>query len=343
MYFFRCRKTRTFPSSSCPVDFTPEGGERTPIRIYHSRWNPLEVINRTVQIVSLLDEFLEPLLHGIWEIEVPKDSVTEPLDPGWEVSRINVPSPRTIASYRKGQFHAHETKTEWRVHLDNHDPKRHPLLHLIDDAPLLLMIGDTLVTLVSGARNKTGDEQTILAGQTRAWKTQIIIGLIIIIIGLFVITRPWLSFRGTVRIYVPLVMIGLGLIATLKSVSIEPFRILEQSLFYRGLVVTGAGILAFYLPLYAWVNGLLVVVFVWMLASAVMLLRRARKGRTAIPEGFISRVVIAIISLCLAVLMFIYPIYFVSLLMLIGGIVVLLIGVTLLLNGIRLKRRMEGA
>jgi uncharacterized membrane protein HdeD (DUF308 family) len=203
------------------------------------------------------------------------------------------------------------------------------------------MIGDTLVTLVSGARNKTGDEQRILEGQTRAWKTQIIMGLIIIMIGLFIITKPWLSFRGTVRIFVPLVMIGLGLFTTMRSVGMGPFRILDQSLFYRGLIIAAAGMLAFYLPLYTWVNGLLVVVFVWMLASAVILLGRARKGRTAIPEGFISRVVIAIISLCLAVLMFIYPIGFVALLMLIGGIVVLLIGVTLLLNGIRLKRRME--
>jgi uncharacterized membrane protein HdeD (DUF308 family) len=291
--------------------------------------------------MSRLDDFLEPLHHGVWEVEVPKDSVTKPLDPGWEVSKINIPSPNTIASYRKGRHHVHETATEWRVHLDNHDPKHHPLLHLIDDAPLLLMIGDTLVTLVSGARNKIGDEQRILEEQTRAWKTQIIIGFIIIVIGLFVITKPWLSFRGTVRIFVPLVMIGLGLFTASRSVGMDPFRILDQSLFYRGLIVAAAGMFAFYLPLYAWVNGLLVVVFVWMLASAVVLIGRARKGRTAIPEGFISRVVIAIISLCLAVVMFIHPIIFVALLMLIGGIVVLLIGVTLLLNGIRLKRRME--
>jgi len=72
-----------------------------------------------------------------------------------------------------------------------------------------------------------------------------------------------------------------------------------------------------------------------------MLLGRARKGRTAIPEGFISRVVIALISLCLIILMFIFPVAFVALLMLIGGIIVLLIGVTLIVNCLRLKRRME--
>ncbi len=291
--------------------------------------------------MSRLDDFLGPLLHGVWEVEIPKDSVTEPLDPGWEVSKINVPSPGTVASYRKGQFHAHETSTEWQVHLDNHDPKHHPLLHLIDDAPFLLMIGDTLVTIVSGARKKTGDEQTILEDQIRAWKTQIIVGLIILTVGLFIISKPVLAFYGTVKIFLPLLMIILGLFATLKSVNFEPLQVLDEGLFYRGLIVIGVGLLAFYLPLEAWVNGILVVVFVWMLASTIMLLARARKGRTAIPEGFISRVVIALISLCLIILILLTPLVFLLLLMWIIGVIVLLIGFVLIVNGLRLKKRME--
>jgi uncharacterized membrane protein HdeD (DUF308 family) len=272
---------------------------------------------------------------------VPKDSVTEPLDPGWEESKMNIPSPGTLASYRKGQFHAHETSTDWKVHLDNHDPKRHPLLHLIDDAPLLLMIGDTLVTIVAGARKKTGDEQLILDDQTRTWKTQVVIGLVILIIGLFIISKPVLAFWSTVKIFLPLLMIGLGLFVTLKSVSFEPLQVLDEGLFYRGLIVIGVGLLAFYLPLEVWVHGILVVVFVWMLASSIMLLARARKGRTAIPEGFISRVVIALISLCLIILIVLTPIVFLLLLMLIIGFIIFLIGVVLVVNGLRLKRRME--
>jgi hypothetical protein len=75
--------------------------------------------------MTRLDEFLEPLHHGVWEVVVPNDSVTEPLDSGWEKEKINVASPGTIVSYRKGQYHVHETTTEWRVHLDRHDPKLH--------------------------------------------------------------------------------------------------------------------------------------------------------------------------------------------------------------------------
>jgi len=291
--------------------------------------------------VSTLDEFLGPLHHGVWEVDVPKDMVSEPLDPGWELSRINIPSPGTMASYRKGQYHVHETATEWRVHLDNHDPRHHPLLHLIDDAPLLLMIGDTFGTLIASTRKKTGDEEKILEGQTRAWRDQVLMGLFIILIGLFVVTNPMLTFRGITLLFLPLIMIGIGLFTVMKAISTGPVRILKKDLFYRGMAITLSGIIAFYLPLSFWILCLLGILGVWMLASAVMLFGRARKGRAGIPEGFASRIGIAILSLCLVGLILINPKGVLALLVVILGIVALLLGVMLLVNGIRLKRRME--
>lgn len=303
----------------------------------------LRSINRTVLIVSRLDEFLGPLHHGLWEVIVPKESVTGPLDSGWEISAINVPSPRTLASYRKGQYHAHETKTEWKVHLDRHDPKHHPVLHLIDDAPLLLMIGDTFGTLITNARQKTGEEQKILAGQIKAWHDLVLIGLFCIFVGVFIIRVPWLSFKGITLIFLPLAIFGLGAFTIWKSVSIRPFRILERDLLYRGMAIMLVGIIAFYLPLVVWVAGIVGVFGVWMLASAIVLLGRARKGRAAIPEGFVSRVVIAIISLLLVGLMIIEPKGVVVLLMITVGILAFVLGITLLLNGMLLKGRMQGA
>ncbi|HOU80440.1 MAG TPA: hypothetical protein PLE57_04220 [Methanoregulaceae archaeon] len=291
--------------------------------------------------MSSLDEFLGPLHHGVWEVEIPKESVTEPLDQGWEVSRINIPSPGTIASYRKGQYHVHETDTEWRVHLDNHDPKRHSILHLIDDAPLLLMIGDTFGTLIASTRKKTGDEAKILEEQSKAWKDQILIGLFIILVGIFVITNPLLTFKGITRLFVPLVIVGLGIFTIMKSVRVQPFRIIEDAVLYRGIIISIAGIIAFYLPLTLWIVGLLGILAVWMLATAIVLLGRARKGRSAIPEGFVSRIVIAILSLCLVGLIFTYPIEIVELLMIVLGVIGLLVGIMLFVNGVRLKRRME--
>ncbi|NTW92089.1 MAG: hypothetical protein HGA40_01415, partial [Methanoregulaceae archaeon] len=124
---------------------------------------------------------------------------------------------------------------------------------------------------------------------------------------------------------------------------VRPFRILERDLLYRGMAIMFAGIIAFYLPLVVWVTCIVGVFGVWMLASAIVLLGRARKGRAAIPEGFVSRVVIAIISLLLVVLMIIEPKGVVVLLMITVGILAFVLGITLLLNGMLLKGRMQGA
>ena len=290
--------------------------------------------------MTKLEEFLGPLHDGVWEVIVPKQSVTESLDPGWEKSAINVPSPGTLASYRKGQYHAHELATEWHVHLDNHDPKKHPYLHLVDDAPLLLMIADTFVTLVAGTRKKTGDEKNILEGQKRAWQEQVIIGAVLMLVGLFIIANPLLTFRSITHILIPLAIIGLGIFTAWKGIRVGPFRVLPGGVLYRGIGIVIAGIIAFYLPLALWVACILGILALWMLASAVMLLARARKGRAAIPEGFTSRVIIAIISLLLVVLIFINPKGILQLLMVITGAVAFLIGLMLLVNGIRLRKRM---
>jgi len=295
----------------------------------------------SITIVSRLDDFLKPLHHGVWEVVVPKESVTEPLDPGWEKSGINVPSPGTIASFRKGQYHVHETATEWRVHLDNHDPKRHPALHLIDDAPLLLMIGDTFVTLISGTRRRAGDEKGILEGQKRAWQDQVLVGLFMILIGVFVVTNPLLTFEGIMRILVPLAIIGLGVFTVLKGFDVHTFRVHQKGFFYRGMAIIIAGIIAFYLPMVVWIALLLGILALWMIASAFMLLSRARKGRAAIPEGFTSRIIIAILSLCLVGLIIIDPLAMVGLLMVILGFVALVLGIMLTVNGIRLRGRMK--
>jgi uncharacterized membrane protein HdeD (DUF308 family) len=291
--------------------------------------------------VSVLDDFLEPLHNGVWEVIIPKQSVTQPLDPGWERSGINVPSPGTIASYRNGQYHVHETVTEWRVHLDNYDPKLHPVLHLIDDAPLLLMIGDTFVTLIAGAREKTGDEDTILEGQAKAWQDMVLVGLLLILIGLFTIINPLFTFKGITRILVPLVIIGIGMFTVWKSMRFRPFAILNGDLLYRGICIIFTGIIAFYLPVTVWLTVILGILALWMLASGIMLLGRALKGRSAIPEGFVSRVGIAVISIVLVGLIIINPQDVLALLMVVMGVVALVLGVVLLVNGIRLKRRME--
>jgi uncharacterized membrane protein HdeD (DUF308 family) len=291
--------------------------------------------------VTKLDEYLEPLHNGVWEVIIPKDSVTEPLDDGWVKSPINVPSPGTIASYRKGRYHAHEQATEWHVHLDNQDPKIHPYLHLVNDAPLLLMIGDTLGTLIAGTRNKTGDEKKILEGQNQAWQEQALIGILLMLVGVYIISNPLRFFQGIILYLVPLALVGLGIFTLVKGIQFKPFKVHPGGIAVRGIGILIAGIIAFLLPINLWIIVILGILGLWMFASAVMLLWRARKGRAAIPEGFFSRVIIAIVSLILVVLIFVNPKGILQLLMIIVGVVALLLGLMLLVNGIRLRKRMQ--
>ncbi len=51
--------------------------------------------------MSELEDFLAPLHQGVWEVIVLKEDVTEPLGQDWVKSQFNLPSPGTIASYRK--------------------------------------------------------------------------------------------------------------------------------------------------------------------------------------------------------------------------------------------------
>jgi protein-S-isoprenylcysteine O-methyltransferase Ste14 len=268
--------------------------------------------------------------------------VTEPLDPGWKKSRINVPSPGTIASYRKGRFHVHEMRGEWRVHLDRYDPEVHPLLHLVDDAPLLLMISDTFMTLVMDTKRtdikKTAD---ILKTQRFIWQEQLIFGLILCLVGFFIINNPLNFFKNLFELIIPCVIIGLAIVILVRPFRTrlpENYQAVDLS---RGAGILCAGIFAFILPLALWIIFILVILAAWMIASAGMLLSRVAKGRHAVPEGFYSRMAIGIISLILAIQLFFSPTVILIFLIEILGAVTVLLGITLCINGLRLRTWMK--
>lgn len=292
--------------------------------------------------MTKLDDFLEPLSQGIWEVIVPKDTVTDPLDPGWRKSAINVPSPGTIASYRKGRFHVHETKTEWRVHLDRYDPKKNPVMHLVDDAPFILMISDTFMTLIMDTRRtRIKNTADSLKTQRFIWQEQIVSGLVLCLVGFFIMNNPLNFFRDLFELIIPLLIIGLAVIFLVRPFRTrlpEKYQVVDLS---RGIGIFCAGIFAWFLPLALWVISILVILALWMIASSVMLLKRVAKGRHAVPEGFYSRMAIGIISLLLAVLLFISPAGILVLLMEILGAVTLLLGITLCINGLRLRAWMK--
>ena len=292
--------------------------------------------------VTKLDDFLEPLHQGVWEVAIPKDSVTEPPDTGWKKSGINVPSPGTIASYRKGRFHVHETKTEWRVHLDRYDPDKNPLLHLVDDAPLYLMISDTFMTLILDTRRaEIQQTDNLLKTQKFIWQEQVVFGLLSVLVGLRIVKNPVLFFRNIFEIFIPLTIICLAVMVLVRSFRPglpKDYRLREL---FQGCGMVCAGIFAYLLPLALWIISLLVILSAWMVASAVLLLKRVAKGRSYVPEGFYSRMAIGILSLVSAVLLFWSPADILVFLIIILGLVILLLGVTLCINGLRLRTWMK--
>jgi hypothetical protein len=176
------------------------------------------------------------LHEGDWEVVVPKESVTGPSD-GWEKPGINVPSPGTIASYRKGQYHVHETKTEWRVHLDRYDPKTHPLLHLVDDAPLLLMIGGTFLTLIMETRStKDDDTSRILEEQKAGWQVLVMIGISLMFVGFLIIADPLVTFKGIIHIVIPVLVTGLGIVIIRRGLSFGPVKVVSRGVYFSDCV-----------------------------------------------------------------------------------------------------------
>lgn len=59
-----------------------------------------------------------------------------------------------LSSYRKGRLHVHEYEENYRVHMDRYDPGKHAILHLVDDAPLMFMVGGTVSALSTEARSR---------------------------------------------------------------------------------------------------------------------------------------------------------------------------------------------
>jgi len=293
------------------------------------------------RIMTRLDDFLEPLNHGVWEITVPKDTVTEPLGEQWETSTFNFPSPGMIASYRNGRYHVHEMKNKWMVHLDRYDPKTHPVLHLVD-SPLLLMISSTFFTLIKDTRRvKTADTEDLLKVQTSVWRDLVIIGVFFLLAGCFILLYPRTFFRGLFTLIVPLAITCLGIIIITWSFRCRGSDINRKGNLHMGIVVLFVGLIALVLPLSLWALVLLGILAIWMISSAIMMFAHVLKGRHGVPEGFYTTLIVGILCLVFFILIFYDPAGILELLTTILGCIAFMLGITLLVNGLELRKWMN--
>ncbi len=292
--------------------------------------------------MTRLDEYLEPLHQGVWEVAVAKDSVTEPLDESWAKSALNLPTPGTIASYRKGQYHVHETATEWRVHLDRYDPKRHPVLHLVDDAPLVFMIGGTFLALIVDTKSALrGETSALVEEQKTAWQLLIVAGFCMMLIGVLIGIDPLSSFERIVIFAVRLSLFALALVVIARGLEVRPLRVISRGRIILGLGILWVGLVSFSLDLEWVASSFVLLLALWAFASAVVSLKRTARGRLAVPEGFYKRLGIGIASLVFALFILAVPDAIEEVLVYVVSAIALLFGFSLILEGIGLRRRMR--
>jgi uncharacterized membrane protein HdeD (DUF308 family) len=284
-----------------------------------------------------LDDFLGPLHEGVWEVVVSKQDVTEPLDDGWKKSEINVPSPEMVASYRKGQYHTHETKEEWKTHMDRYDPETNPGMHLVDDAPLVLMLWGTINSLfLTGKDSTKGKRMDRLAAMDMTWKVRMGIGAAIVAIGLILILFPLKFAEFAFSILMPLAVMGFGALTLYNG-----YRMDQGGKLAKRDMALGLGIIAFGVALiFLWEYLVLLILFVlamWFFASAFVSIKRSMKGKAAVPEGFWVRMAMAVFSLALGIMTLFVPKATVGILIILLGIVVILVGALFLLDGYGLR------
>lgn len=287
--------------------------------------------------MSELDDFLAPLHQGIWEVIVPKGQVSEAQGEDWIKSSVNLPSPDTIASYRKGRYHAHETKSDWRVHMDLYDPDTHPVMHLVDDAPLLLMIAGTVESLWVDAKNtRKMDKKQLLHEQKIAWQLILFAGIFLFLIGCLMIFKNYITAEYFVTIGLPIAMVGFAIFIIFQGIRIRPMNAIAKKNIVVGIIFIMFGILALYSPAF---TILLWVLFlaVWPISTAFVSLKRVRKGKIATPDGFKKRLVIGVVSIILVILFFIAPEQVTILIVGVVAIIIIMMGILLMLKGLGVR------
>jgi uncharacterized membrane protein HdeD (DUF308 family) len=281
-----------------------------------------------------LMDYLDALHQGVWEVVVPKETVTQPLELAWKRSPINVPTHGTIASYRNGQYHAHETATDFRVHLDRYDPERNPVLHLVDDAPLVLMIYETMETLALSVRDaRTADPAERAGDLLSSGRTQVALGVLVLAVGAVLALMAVTSAEYLFSSVFPGLVVVMGLVLVVQGLRLHRRGGRAPGLtVLKGLALVGAGLLLFAFWI-LYVVVLLLLLAAWFLASAAVTLLRLARTRGRIPQGLPITVGMGIVSLLLGWFALKNPIGLLDLLVMVLALLALLAGAFLVMDG----------
>ncbi|ABN57674.1 MULTISPECIES: DUF308 domain-containing protein [Methanoculleus] len=287
--------------------------------------------------MSTLESYLDALHQGVYQVVVPKAVVTEPLEPDWKRSAINVPSPGTLASYRRGQYHAHETVSEYRVHMDRYDPEKNPLMHLIDDAPLVLMVYETMDTILVTAKDATRkDPLQRLADQHMSWKLRMGFGALLWAIATILLILAFYDVTSVFAVILPSLVLFLGFLTIVRGLRQRKRQEHANKDVIRGSLVAGAGIVLFvFWELYLVL--ILLALVIWFFSSAIVTLLRVFRERGNLPNGFWYTLGLGLSSLVLGILAVTLPEELVDLLVILLAGIVLMAGAFMILDAYGLR------
>jgi uncharacterized membrane protein HdeD (DUF308 family) len=229
--------------------------------------------------------------------------------------------------------------------MDIYDPAKNPAMHLVDDAPLLLMIGGTVESLWVDAKNvKKMDKRQLLKEHKIAWQLSLLAGIALLTVGAAVIAVELgaadMVFAAFVVLIVPMSIMGFALFMILQGMRINPMNANSKRLIIIGLGLICLGILSYFFPALL-VIFLLIFMVLWPISSAVISLKRTKMGKIATPDGLRKRMIIAVGSIVLAVLFVLNPQGVAGLIIFVVATIIIFMGVVSMLKALGLRRALK--
>jgi uncharacterized membrane protein HdeD (DUF308 family) len=206
-------------------------------------------------------------------------------------------------------------------------------MHLVDDAPLPLMIFETLETLAVSAKDaKREDPVARMADLRLSAGLRMLLGALVLVAGLGML---WVAFGNPLVLFqetlpnllavIGLVMIGHGVLLRARGVHGKKDAV-------RGLALLAGAVLLSIFSI-AFVDVLLLILLVWLVSSAAVTLARVIRSGGKLPQGAALTLSIEVASLYLAYLVIVDPVGSLKVLILILGVIATLAGMFLVVDG----------
>ncbi|MCU0861319.1 MAG: DUF308 domain-containing protein [Methanomassiliicoccales archaeon] len=221
--------------------------------------------------------------------------------------------------------------------MDLYDPEHHPVMHLVDDAPLLLMLSGSVESLWVDAKNtRKMDYAQLMHEQKVAWQLILLAGICLLVLGGLILAKLFYVFSYLLEYGLPLAIIGFAIFIIFQGIRTRPLNAVAKKNVIVGAIFIALGLLAFAFPAFT-IILLIMLIAIWPISSAVVSLKRVRQGKLATPDGFTKRLAIGVGSLILAVLAIFFPVDITLLILIVVAGIVIFIGVILMIKAMGIR------